>query len=136
MLTYPTAKTSLTSPLPPSPLLLISQPTTKANLTVLSSVCDLPLSNARLERTCTEISLGLAGLERRSGGDVKVKDVHWQTERCAGVGHIHDAGHMALDGGAREQQVDLVVGVAKAAEVLDAAQDGLAVGDCYVHVIC
>ena len=42
---------------------------------------------------------------------------------------------MALDRRAREQQVDLVVVVAVAAEVLDDAQAGLAVGDGGVHVV-
>lgn len=42
---------------------------------------------------------------------------------------------MALDGGAGEEEVDLVVGVAEAAEVFDAAEGGLAVGHRHVEVV-
>lgn len=42
---------------------------------------------------------------------------------------------MSLDGGAREEEVDLVVAVAEASQVLDAAEGCLAVGYCGVQVV-
>lgn len=88
-------------------LLLISQPTTPANVAVLPSGGDLALGNARLERTAAEVSL--LSIECRGGRDVKIKDIHRQAERGASVGHVDDARHVALDGRARKQKVDLVV---------------------------
>lgn len=44
--------------------------------------------------------------------DIKIEDIHRHTDGRAGVGKIDDAGDVALDGGAREEEVDLVVVVA------------------------
>lgn len=47
--------------------------------------------------------------------------------KCAGnrgeglLGDVDDAGNVTLHGGAREEEVDLIVGVPEAAEVLDAS---------------
>lgn len=41
--------------------------------------------------------------------DIEVEDVDRQAHGCARIGNIDDACYMSLHGGAREQQVDLVV---------------------------
>jgi len=60
-------------------LLLISQPSTPTNLTILPSLCDLALLNARLEGTTAHIQF-LGGAR---GRDVEVEDVHWEAKGCA-----------------------------------------------------
>lgn len=69
------------------------------------------------------------------GPDVKVENVHRQPQSRARVGDVHDAGNVALDRRGAEQQVDLVIVVAVAAEVLDGPEAGLAVGDRRVEVV-
>lgn len=91
--------------------------TTPAVLTIRTSHSDLALLDSRLKRTASHVQhLSLAG-----GRDIEVKDVHRQTEGGAGVGDVDDACHVALNRGAGEEEVDLVVGIAKAAEVFNAA---------------
>jgi hypothetical protein len=86
-------------------------------LTIGASHSDPALLDSRLKRTASHVQLrSLAG-----GGDIEVKDVHRQTEGGAGVGDVDDACHVALNRGAGEEEVDLVVGIAEAAEVFDAA---------------
>lgn len=82
---------------------------------VLTPSCDLALRDARLERTRAHVQL----LGRPAGGDVKVEDVDRQADGGARVGYVHDARDVALDRRARQQEVDLVVAVAEAAEILD-----------------
>lgn len=91
--------------------------TTPAVLTIRTSHSDLALLDTRLKCTASHVQL------RRLAGrrDVEIEDVHWETEGGAGVGDVDDAGHVALDGGAGEEEVDLVIRVAEAPEVFDAA---------------
>lgn len=67
--------------------------------------------------------------------DIKIKDIHRQRQRGARIGDVHDARDMPLHGRAAQQEVDLVVVVAVAAEVLDGAEAGLAVRDGRVEVV-
>jgi hypothetical protein len=98
-------------------LFLEGHTTAPTVLTIGASHGDLALLDSRLKRTASHVQLlSLAG-----GRDIEVKDVHRQTEGGAGVGDVHDACHVALNSGAGEEEVDLVVGVAEAAEVFDAA---------------
>lgn len=68
-------------------------------------------------------------------GNIKVKDIHRQAQRRASIGDIDYARQMALHRSAAQQQVNLVVGVAVAAQVLDDAEAGLAVGDGGIEVV-
>lgn len=86
-------------------------------LAILAAGRDGALLDAGLEGASAHVE-GLGG-RAGAGRDVEVEDVHGQAERGARVGDVHDAGHVALDGRAGEEQVDLVVRVAEASEVLD-----------------
>ena len=66
--------------------------------------------------------------------NIKVKDIHRQSQRRAGIRNIDNPSDVALDRGARKEEVDLVVVVAVAAEILNDADAGLAVGDGGVEV--
>lgn len=89
------------------------------------------MSSLLRHRTRAQLSLDGLGTRR----DVKVKDIHGQADGGAGVGNVDDSGDVALDGDAAEHQVDLVVGVAVAFQVLDDAQARLPVRDRRVHVV-
>ena len=69
------------------------------------------------------------------GTNIKVENIHRQPNRRTRIRNIHNARNMALDGGAAEQQVDLVVVVAEAFQILDDSEGGLAVRDGGVHVV-
>lgn len=99
------------------------QPAAEAVLTVLAARRDLAFGDARLEGAGAHIELGRGAARRRDrgGADVEVEDVHRQAQRRARVGDVDDARHVALDRGAGQEEVNLVVAVAEAAEVLDAA---------------
>lgn len=115
----------------------VRQSPAKAVIAVLASRRDLALGDTRLEGARAHVEL-LRGTTRRGGRrgtDIKIEDVHRQAQRRARVGDVHDARHVALDGRARQQQVDLVVAVAEAAQVLDAAQRSLSIRDGDVHVV-
>lgn len=55
----------------------------------------------------------------------------WQKENT----HIYNARNMALDRNTTQHEVDLVIAVAEALQVLDDTQAGLAVRDRGVHVV-
>jgi uncharacterized NAD(P)/FAD-binding protein YdhS len=60
-----------------------------------------------LARKCTRAQIAL--LSRNMRRDVEVKDVHRQAHSCTGIRNIDHTCYVALNGGAGEQQVDLVV---------------------------
>jgi hypothetical protein len=84
-------------------------------LAVLTTSRDFALRDPRLKRTSAHVQL----LGRSARGYVKVKDVDGQADGRARVWYIHDTGDVALHRRARQQEVDLVVAVAEAAEILD-----------------
>ncbi len=84
-------------------------------LAVLAAGRDLALLRAGLEGAGAHV-LDLDGRARR---DVEVEDVHGQAERGTCVGDVDYARHMPLDRCAGEEQIDLIVRVPEAAEVLD-----------------
>lgn len=96
---------------------LVSQPTTIAVLAVLPTSRDLALLDARLERAVGHVEL----LGRPGRRNVEVKDIHRQADGRARIRDVHDARYVALDRGAGEQKVDLVVAVAKPPQILDDA---------------
>jgi len=49
--------------------------------------------------------------------DVKVEDIHRQSNRRARIGEVHNPSNMPLDGRAREQEVDLIIIVSYSALV-------------------
>lgn len=71
----------------------------------------------------------------RAGRDIKREDIHRQPDRRARIRNVHYARNMALDRDAAQHQVDLIVRVAVAPEILDHAQTRLAVRDGRVHVV-
>lgn len=102
---------------------LVRQPAPKTKLTILPALCNLAFTFPRLVRTRAHIQL--PRLDSRhatpTGTDIKVENVHGETNGGARVGDVDNACDVALDGRAREQEVDLVVGVAKVAEVFNNA---------------
>jgi hypothetical protein len=69
------------------------------------------------------------------GADIEIENIHRQTERCAGIRDVNDTRNVALDRCAAEQQIDLVIAVAVAAEVLNRPETGLSVCDCRIEEV-
>ena len=67
--------------------------------------------------------------------NIKVENIHRQPNRRTRIRNIHNPRDMALDRRAAQQQIDLVVIVAEAFQILDDPQRGLAVRDRGVHVV-
>ena len=86
-------------------------------LTISTSSRDSTLLNTGLERTTSHIHFGRFTNRR----DVEVEDVHGQAESSACIWNVDDSGYMTLDGGRGQYQIRLVVGIAEAAEIFDAA---------------
>lgn len=63
------------------------------------------------------------------GTDVLIKDRHRNSDGGATVGNINDASNTALARAARQQEVDLFLGIPKFSEVFNAVQYCTLVGD-------
>lgn len=94
---------------------LVSEATAVAMFAIRASILNLALRNASLKCTRPQVSLGR--LPRRR--NVEVKDVHWQPEGCARIRDVDNTRDMALNWGTREEQVDLVITVSEATQILD-----------------
>jgi hypothetical protein len=67
--------------------------------------------------------------------NIEIKDVHWHSHRRTRIRNIDNTRDVALDGRTAKQQIDLVVVVAIATQVLDDAERSLAVRDRRVHIV-
>ncbi len=80
--------------LPNNSLLLKCQATTKAMLTINTSMRNFALRDTRLISAATHVEL----LGWSCWGNVKVEDIHWKAKSGACVGNIDDTSDVALDG--------------------------------------
>src|SRR3569833_738277 len=82
---------------------------------VLSAHRDLSFSEARMEGTYSHVYL----LDRGFGADIEVEDIPRHTQRGAGVGYVYDASHVAQNGRASQEEIGLVIRIAKPPQILD-----------------
>lgn len=67
--------------------------------------------------------------------DIEIENIHRHADGRARIGNIHYPGQMPLHRRTAEQQVDLVVTVSVATQILDDPQTGLSVGNGGVEVM-